>query len=96
MTDPINEILQRIKTNQKIRNTRFSASFLHNAGDILDRHGFGALKVFLLQKHEAPARVLLEEVIPLLENCGKIRQKRSIGHYIIKSLNAIKSREVQL
>jgi len=99
MDDPIELILKRLQNNQQVKKTRFTSSFLNNVGDVLDKEGFGAVKTFLMDRMErrdlrSQAQAILEEVLPLLEACDKIRARRSIGRYVIKTLNTLK--EVKL
>jgi hypothetical protein len=99
VNDPIESILDRLKRNDRVNATSFSSSFLNNVGDVLDKEGFGTAKAFLLEKVGRrnigrQAQVILEEVIPILETSEKIRARRSIGRYVIKTLNTLK--EVKL
>ncbi len=99
MDDTIETILKKLRDDAEVRKTRFTSNFLNNVREVLDYHGFGATKVFLLDKLDKKdsqwqAQTLLKRVIPLLEASDKIRTQPSIGAYIIKSLNAIK--EVEL
>ncbi|MBC7265285.1 MAG: hypothetical protein H5T64_13160 [Chloroflexi bacterium] len=99
MTDPIEQILRKLKTNQEVMRTRFTASLLNNVGEILERDGFGAAKVYLLDRLERPelqaqARVLLNVVLPTLEASPSVQQRRSLGRYIVKTLIALQSQEV--
>ena len=101
MADAIENILRQLKGDQSVIHTRFTSSFLNNVGDVLDRDGFGAVKAFLLDKlerHELhqQAETLLKVVLPKLEGEIVIRQRRSLGRYIIKTLQTLKSQEVQL
>ena len=81
--------------SQKIQNTKFRNTFLNNVGDIFERYGFGATKMFLLGKRESrdlrqQADALLR-LIKKFEEYEEIKQNRSIGRYIIKILNTLKS-----
>jgi len=100
MDDAITKVLKTLKGHDTIRQTRFDSSFLANVGDVLGREGFGAVKVFLLDKldrqHHAQSRALLDIVIPLLEKEPQLCQNRGIARYILKSLNTLKSEEVEL
>jgi hypothetical protein len=99
MPDPIAEILRKLHADTRIQQTRFTPTFLNQAGLVFERHGFGTAKDFLLDKAERydlreQANVLLEAVLPVLESCEQVRQRRALGRMIIKTLNAIKAREV--
>jgi len=98
--DAVSRILKTLKANESIRKTRFDNTFLANVGEVLGRYGFGAAKAFLLDKldrqHEAQSRVLLDVIIPIMEKEPQLCQNRGIVRYIVKSLNTLKSQEVQL
>lgn len=99
MDDPIETILKKLRNDADVRKTYFTSNFLNNVREVLDCHGFGATKVFLLDKLDKKdlhwqAQTLLQKVIPLLEASDKIRTQPAIAGFIIKSLTAIK--EVEL
>lgn len=101
MADQIEEILRQLKRDQAVLRTRFTSGFLNNVGDVLDRDGFGATKTFLIEKLERrdlrpQAETILNVVLPKLEAEPAIRQRRSLGRYIIKTLETLKSQEVRL
>lgn len=94
--DAIEQVIKDIRGNKDVLNCKFySANFLNNVADVFERHGFGATKVFLLDKkqrreltHQAQA---IQGVLRIMENSDEIKQNRSIGRYIIKTLTTIKS-----
>ncbi len=95
MNDPIEEVLNQLRRKPGVQRERFSSSFLNNVGDVFEREGFATTRLFLRDKQEQSAtryqaRVLLEEVLPVLESCERIRQNRAIGRLVIKSLETIK------
>jgi len=100
MDEPVSRILKTLKADETIRRTRFDNTFLANVGDVVGRYGYGAAKAFLLDKldrqHEAQSRALLDVIIPLLEKEPQLCRNRGIARYIVKSLNTLKSQEVQL
>jgi len=92
--DLIESLMEEIKSDEKVQRTNFKSNFLNNVADVLEKHGFGTTKTFLLEKRERrslhyQADALLS-VIEKLEKCDEIRQNRSIGRYIIKTLIALK------
>lgn len=97
MNDPIEEVLNQLRRKPGVLRERFSSSFLNNVGDVFEREGFATTRLFLQDKQEQSAtryqaRVLLEEVLPVLESCERIRQNRAIGRLVIKSLETIKGK----
>ncbi len=97
--DSIEKIMKEIRADKDVQKCRFfTSNFLNNVADVFERHGYGATKVFLLEKkgrsqlrHQAEA---LLSVLKILDKSEEIRQNRSIGRYIIKTLITIKSMEV--
>lgn len=95
MDDPVEVILRNLKNNHQVKTTRFTSSFLNTVGDVLDQEGFGATKTFLMDRMGRrdtgfQARIVLKMVLPVLEASDKVRARRSIGRYIIKTLNTLK------
>lgn len=95
MKDSIEVLIEEIRALPKVRNTRFSASFLNNAADVLERDGFGALQIFLQEKMQRrdlrlQAEALLE-VANLMRKHPEVYQRRAIGRTLFKTLNALKS-----
>jgi len=97
MNDPIEDVLNQLRRKPGVQRERFSNTFLNNVGDVVEREGFATTRLFLRDKMEQTAtryqaRVLLEEVLPVLESCERIRQNRAIGRLVIKSLEGLKGR----
>jgi len=95
MSDPIEDILKQLRSKPGVQREHFASSFLHTVSEVLEREGFATTRLFLMDKKEQAAtryqaRVLLEEVLPVLEACERIHQNRAIGRLIIKSLEAVK------
>lgn len=92
--DVIEKLIEEIKSDRKVQRTNFRSNFLNNAGEVFEKHGFGVAKTFLLEKRERrdlryQADALLD-VIERFEKINEIKQNRSIGRYIIKTLNSLK------
>jgi len=101
MADPIENILRELKDNPRVKDTRFKSSFLNNVAEVYGRDGPGAAKVFLLARLDRrelqyQAQTLLDEVLPVLDRSDKIRQRRAIGAYIIKTLDTLQRKEMSL
>ena len=97
MRDPIEEILNQLRSKLSVQRLSFTSKFLHTVGEVLEREGFATTRLFLMDKKEQlatkhQARVLLEDVLPILEQCERIHQNRAIGRLIIKSLETLKGR----
>lgn len=95
MNDPIEDVLNQLRRKPGVQRKRFTSSFLNNVGDVLEREGFATTRLFLESKKEQAATcdqasTLLEEVLPVLESCERIRQNRAIGRLVIKSLETVK------
>ncbi len=91
MSDPIEDVLNELRSKESIRRARLSKTLLHTAGEILEREGFATTRLFLQEKQDQAAtrdtaRVLLQDVLPALAGCERIRQNRAIGRYILKAL----------
>lgn len=97
--DVIERLLDEVKNDKKVQECRyFSSNFLNNVADVFEKHGFGTTKTFLWEKQSRgnlkyQATALLS-VLEKLEECEQIKQNRSLGRYIIKTLITIKSKEV--
>ncbi|HSW58290.1 MAG TPA: hypothetical protein VLH15_07800, partial [Dehalococcoidales bacterium] len=79
-----------------------TANFLNDVGEVLEKDGFGSAQVFLIGKLERgdearqQANALLNVVMPELVKSPRVKQKRSIGRYILKILITLKTEEVKL
>jgi len=95
MADPIEKLLDRLARNQRVCGTRFRDAFLNNVAEVYGREGPGAAKVYLVNRLgrgdqlRRQAETLLEVVLPELERVERIRHKRTIGAYVIKTLNSL-------
>lgn len=93
--DAIEQVIKEIKGDKDVLNCKFySANFLNNIADVFERHGFGVTKVFLNDKKERRELMqaqALQAVLRIMEKSDEIKQNRSIGRYIIKTLTTIKS-----
>jgi len=98
MNDPIEEVLNQLRRKPGVQRGRFSSSFLNKVADVFEREGFATTELFLRDKMEQDttrrqARVILEDVIPVLKACERIRQNRTVGRLVIKSLETMQSKE---
>lgn len=97
--DTIERIMREIRADKDVQNCKFfSSNFLNNVADVFERHGFGATKVFLLEKENRSQlryqATAVMSVLKIFDKNEEIRMNRSIGRYIIKTLITIKSMEV--
>ena len=95
MNDPIEDVLNELRRKPGVQQCHFARSFLNNVGEVFEREGFATTELFLRDKMEQDAtrrqaRVLLEDVMPVLKSCERIRLNRAIGRLVIKSLDTIK------
>lgn len=98
MNDPIEEVLNELRSKAGVQRADLARhrNFLHTVGEVFEREGFATTRLFLQERQEQgatreTARVLLEEVLPVLAGCERIRQNRAIGRYIIKALPTLQS-----
>ena len=97
MNDPIEGLLEQLRRNPRVQEERFASNFLNNVGEVLEREGFATARLYLRDKAEQSAtryqaRVLLQDVLPTMETCERIRQNRSIGRLILKALPTLQRR----
>ena len=97
MNDPIEDVLNKLRGKESVQRARLSKNFLHTVGEVLEREGFATARLFLQEKREQAAtretaRVLLDDVLPVLAACERVRQNRAIGRYIIKALPTLQER----
>ena len=97
MNDPIQAVLDELRSNPAVQKTRFTRKFLNNVAGVLEREDFATTEIFLQGKRaqqdlREQASVLLYDVLPILKKCPRIRENRAIGHYIIKSLDSLQDR----
>ena len=64
--DMVDEIIEEIRKDPQVRNARFSNKFLNDVGTVCSRHGYGAVRVFLMGRNDNEARALLK-VLNMIE-----------------------------
>jgi hypothetical protein len=93
MSDPIEELINKIQGHRVITNTHFTSSRLNLVGEIFERDGFGATRLYLIEKQHrddsrAQASALLK-VLDLMADCAAIKQRRALGRAVFKVLAKI-------
>ena len=96
MNDPIQQVLDQLRSNRTVQQTHFTNNFLQNVGDVFEREGVATTRLFLQDKQgqsatRDQARALLTEVLPTLAGCQRILKNRAIGRYIIKALSTLQN-----
>ena len=100
--DNIDKLLKEIKDDQSIwkgekgKPIYFSGKFLDTVGEIFEKHGFGTTRVYLKNqsgRDRIPAPAMLH-VLEKLEKSSEVINNRSIGRYIIKTLEILKKEGV--
>jgi len=84
--DIVDELIEKIRNDRDVKNTKFSNKFLNTVGEMCSRYGYGATRLFLLGRNEEGAKVLIK----ILEMIEQSKLSREIGTFIFKKLNAIK------
>jgi len=82
----VDELIEKIRNDRDVKNTKFSNKFLNTVGEMCSRYGYGATRLFLLGRNEEGAKVLIK----ILEMIEQSKLSREIGTFIFKKLNAIK------
>jgi len=84
--DIVDEVIEKIRNDSEVKRARFSNKLLNDVGTVCSRHGYGAVRVFLMGKDDNEARALLK-VLDILEEKNLSVE---LGTLIFKKLNAIK------
>lgn len=93
--DKVKQLLEEIGRLPQLSALGHAANSLLNAvGDIYERRGPVAARVYLLNQgggsRTKPEVPLLLEVVRLFEGCETVREDRAIGRQIIKTLLSLK------
>lgn len=104
MADEIRAILQILRGNQAVQETQFSSSFLNNvAAAIASQRDLEAANVFLGNRVlsddpqiQRQAKVLNQEVLPVLRTLPRRERRIHIVVGIIKMLPALQDKEFTL
>jgi hypothetical protein len=93
--DNVDKVLLEIERDSEIMKVRFSG-LLDTTADMLEKHGFGLTKAFLLEKQGRTssgyqARALLK-VLEKLEQYPDINADRKTARLIIKAINPLQSK----
>src|SRR5260370_42367265 len=94
MSDPIEELIEQLRHDRDIDGRVLTPNALHEIGEVFERYGFGATRLYLLDKQNrrdsrAQASALLH-VLDLMRDYPAISQRRAIGRALFKSLIAIR------
>ena len=84
--DIVDEVIEKIRNDPYVKNTKFSNKFLNTVGEMCSRYGYGVTRLFLLGREEKEAKALLR-VLDIIEEKNL---PIMIGTLIFKKLNAIK------
>jgi hypothetical protein len=94
MSDPIEELIKQIQTDTAIISTHFTSSRLNLVGEVFERDGFGATRLYLLEKQDRdgsdPQATALLKVLDLMGDCPAIKQRRALGRALFKVLGALR------
>lgn len=91
--DDVEKLISEIEHDNEIMRVRFTG-LLHDTADMLERHGFGIAKAFLLEKQGH--RGLRWQAEALLKILGKIEEysvicsDRKTARLIIKSVDSLR------
>jgi hypothetical protein len=93
--DDVERIISEVEKDEEIMRVRFT-DLLHKTADMLEKHGFGTAKVFLLEKQsrgslEQQAQALVK-ILGIIERYPKIASDRKTARLIIKAIDSLKSR----
>ncbi len=91
------EVWEYRDRDNKVRRIEYSGKFLNDVGQIFERHGAGATKLYLLHqtdrgKYQAMRANRLKRVIDRMEQYQEIRSNRAIGRYVIKTVEILGKR----
>lgn len=93
--DNIQKLIEEIKGDRSIMNVYYTSNFLNNVGDFFEKYGFGATKLFLLDKQSRrelkDQATALVRVLAKLEEYNEVKTNRAIGRLIFKTLLSLKA-----
>jgi hypothetical protein len=94
VNDPVEELVSKIQSRSDIMQTQFTSNALNSVAEVFERDGFGATRVYLLDKLErndaAPQATALLAVLDLMHDCPPIQQRRAIGRLLFKALGSLR------
>ncbi len=93
--DNVEKVISEIENDNEVMRVRYTG-LLDNTADVLEKHGFGLTKAFLLEKQshaglKDQARALLK-VLEKLEKYADISTDRKTARLIIKAVSSLKSK----
>ncbi|RLI61795.1 MAG: hypothetical protein DRO88_12615 [Promethearchaeia archaeon] len=92
MNDKINKLILELKRDREIINTKIYNTFVNDVGKIYEIYGYGAAKVYLIDKlrdrrKQREARVILN----ILNRINNMNISRELVGFIIRKINSIKN-----
>jgi hypothetical protein len=96
VSDPVEELVSKIQSRADIWLTKFSSNALNSVAEVFERDGFGATRVYLLDKQQRDddrdrqQATSLLAVLDLMHDCAPIQQRRAIGRLVFKALGSLR------
>lgn len=89
--DIIENLVEELRENEFVQKTRFSGKFVNTVGEIYEKYGYAATRVWLSdklydRKTQFEARILLS----ILEKINNTNIPSSIGGFIIRKIDTLK------
>ncbi len=91
--DDVERLLSDIQSDREIMRTKFTG-LLDDTADVLEKHGFGITRAFLLEKKGRPqlrqqAEALLK-ILDLIERYSSIKSDRTTARLLIKCIDSLR------
>lgn len=90
--DEIDELIKRMKNDERIKRIRFTSTLINEVGKIYEIYGYGAAKLFLTDKlRDKRKRQEIKTLLYILNEIDNINYPREIGGFIIRKIDSLKT-----
>ena len=89
--DEIDALIRKMKEDERIKRTNFTSSFINDVGKIYEIYGYGAAKLFLVEKlRDNRRRYEAKTLLYILDKVNTLNYPREIGGFIIRKIDSLK------
>lgn len=89
--DNIEKLLNELRNDKIIRETRFRSNIINTVGEIYERYGYGSAKAYLIDKqNDIKSRNEAKALLYVLNKINNMGIPSSIGSFIIRKIDKLK------
>lgn len=89
--DEIDKLIKELRNDERVQKTRFSNRFVNTTGEIYEKYGYGATRVWLLGKSQnRRTNFQAKTLLQILDEIDEKNFPQSIGGFIIRKIMTLR------